>query len=61
MQADLRARLTTAATTTRPFAERLALFWANHFTVSLGKGSTQGQEAVGLWVGPALSLQWGTG
>ena len=61
VQADLRARLTTAASTTRPFAERLALFWANHFTVSLGKGSTQGQEAVGLWVGPALSLQWGTG
>ena len=42
VQADLRARLTTAATTTRPFAERLALFWANHFTVSLAKGSAQG-------------------
>ena len=41
-QADSRARLVTAATTQRPFAERLALFWANHFTVSVGKGSTQG-------------------
>ena len=42
VQADIRARLLTAATTTRPFAERLALFWANHFTVSLGKGSSNG-------------------
>jgi len=42
VQADMRARLVTAATSTRPFAERLALFWCNHFTVSLGKASTQG-------------------
>ena len=42
VQADIRARLLTAAATSRPFAERLALFWANHFTVSLGKGSTNG-------------------
>ena len=42
VQADIRARLLTAATTTRPFAERLALFWANHFSVSLGKGSSNG-------------------
>jgi uncharacterized protein (DUF1800 family) len=42
VQADMRARLVTAATSTRPFAERLALFWCNHFTVSLGKGSTRG-------------------
>jgi len=42
VQADVRARLVTAAVTARPFAERLALFWANHFTVSLGKGSTTG-------------------
>ena len=41
-QADIRARLLTAATSSRPFAERLALFWCNHFTVSLGKASTQG-------------------
>lgn len=39
--ADGRSRLLTAATTTRPFAERLQLFWANHFTVAL-KGSTRG-------------------
>jgi uncharacterized protein (DUF1800 family) len=42
VQADLSARLVTAATTQRPFAERLALFWANHFTVSLAKGATRG-------------------
>ncbi len=41
-QGDMRARLVTAAVSKRPFAERLALFWSNHFTVSLGKGSTQG-------------------
>ncbi|MBI3367742.1 MAG: DUF1800 family protein, partial [Burkholderiales bacterium] len=42
VQADLRARLTTAAVTQRPFAERLAMFWSNHFTVSVLKGSTTG-------------------
>ena len=40
--ADVRSRLATAALTTRPFAERLQWFWANHFTVSLAKGSTRG-------------------
>ena len=40
--ADARSRLLTASRTTRPFAERLQLFWANHFTVSLAKGSTRG-------------------
>ena len=40
--ADARSRLLTAATSTRPFAERLHLFWANHFTVSLAKGATRG-------------------
>jgi uncharacterized protein (DUF1800 family) len=40
--ADLGSRLVTAATTRRPFAERLQLFWANHFTVSLAKGSVRG-------------------
>jgi len=40
--ADARSRLATAAATTRPFAERLQWFWANHFTVSLLKGSTRG-------------------
>jgi len=42
VQVDMRARLATAASTTRPFAERLALFWCNHFTVSLGKGASVG-------------------
>jgi uncharacterized protein (DUF1800 family) len=42
VQADVRARLATAATTTRPFAERLALFWANHFTVSIAKPTVRG-------------------
>jgi uncharacterized protein (DUF1800 family) len=42
VQADTRARLITAATTTRPFAERQALFWSNHFTVSMAKASARG-------------------
>jgi uncharacterized protein (DUF1800 family) len=42
VQADLRARMTTAAVTPRPFAERLALFWSNHFTVSTAKASARG-------------------
>ena len=42
---DARSRLLTAATSTRPFAERLQLFWANHFTVSLAKGATRGLVA----------------
>jgi uncharacterized protein (DUF1800 family) len=42
VQADTRARLVTAATTARPFAERLALFWSNHFTVSMAKASARG-------------------
>ncbi|MGZ5892012.1 MAG: DUF1800 family protein, partial [Caldimonas sp.] len=40
--ADARSRLATAAATGRPFAERLHWFWANHFTVSLAKGSARG-------------------
>ena len=42
ISADMRSRLLTAATTTRPFAERLHWFWSNHFTVSLAKGSARG-------------------
>ncbi len=42
VQADLRARMTTAALTERAFAERLALFWCNHFTVSMAKASARG-------------------
>jgi uncharacterized protein (DUF1800 family) len=41
-QADQQARLATAAVTARPFAERLALFWANHFTVSIAKAGVRG-------------------
>ncbi len=40
--ADIRARLGTSASTSRPFAERLALFWCNHFSVSNAKGSSRG-------------------
>ena len=40
--ADARSRLATAAASTRPFAERLQWFWANHFTVSVLKGATRG-------------------
>ncbi len=36
-QADVRARLYSAATTTRPFVERLVHFWSNHFAVSVDK------------------------
>ena len=42
VQADVRARLSTAALSTRPFNERLALFWSNHFTVSMAKASARG-------------------
>ena len=57
VQSDTRARLGTAATTTRPFAERLALFWCNHFTVSTAKASARGlagafeREAVRPYIG----------
>ncbi len=40
--ADARSHLASAAFGTRPFMERLQLFWANHFTVSLAKGSARG-------------------
>ncbi|MFO1338522.1 MAG: DUF1800 domain-containing protein [Burkholderiaceae bacterium] len=39
---DLQSRLATAVTTRRPFAERLVLFWANHFSVSINKGPVRG-------------------
>ena len=42
VQSDARARLGTAVTSAQPFNERLALFWANHFTVSLAKASPRG-------------------
>lgn len=40
--ADARSRIATAVATQRPFAERLHLFWTNHFAVSVAKGSTRG-------------------
>jgi uncharacterized protein (DUF1800 family) len=40
--ADARSHLVSAAFGTRPLMERLQLFWANHFTVSLAKGSARG-------------------
>ncbi|MBL8327275.1 MAG: DUF1800 domain-containing protein [Rubrivivax sp.] len=40
-QADQRAHVAAAVASQRPFAERLALFWANHFTVSQIKASTR--------------------
>ncbi len=58
--ADARSRLATAAATRRPFAERLFGFWANHFTVSLVKGSARGlvgafeREAVRPHVGASF-------
>jgi uncharacterized protein (DUF1800 family) len=57
VQGDLRARLSTAALSTRPFNERLALFWANHFTVSMAKASVRGlagafeREAIRPYIG----------
>ncbi|MGM9491917.1 DUF1800 domain-containing protein [Ideonella sp. YS5] len=39
---DLESRLATAVTTRRPFAERLVLFWGNHFSVSINKGPVRG-------------------
>ena len=42
VQADVRARLTTAALSRAPFNERLALFWSNHYTVSMAKASVRG-------------------
>jgi uncharacterized protein (DUF1800 family) len=42
MNGDLQSRLDTAVGTKRPFAERLVMFWANHFSVSIEKGSVRG-------------------
>jgi uncharacterized protein (DUF1800 family) len=39
--ADQRAHLAAAIASRRPFAERLALFWANHFTVSIAKAQSR--------------------
>lgn len=39
---DIQSRMATAVATRRPFAERLVLFWANHFSVSINKGQVRG-------------------
>ena len=39
---DVRARLVTASLSNQPLTERLALFWANHFTVSVAKPTVRG-------------------
>lgn len=39
--ADQRAHLAAAIASRRPFAERLAMFWANHFTVSIAKAQSR--------------------
>lgn len=41
IEADRQSRLRTALATRRPFAERLHLFWCNHFTVSIAKGAAR--------------------
>ena len=41
-RAQVLARVQSAALTTRPFAERLVHFWANHFAVSADKGVVYG-------------------
>lgn len=39
--ADQRAHIAAAIVSRRPFAERLAMFWANHFTVSIAKAQSR--------------------
>src|ERR1700742_755910 len=41
-RAQVLARAQSAATTARPFAERLVHFWSNHFAVSADKGVVYG-------------------
>ena len=40
-QAEVRALLSHAIATATPFHERLVLFWANHFTVSIRRGEVE--------------------
>lgn len=42
VDADVQSRLLTAVQSQRPFNERLTLFWANHFTVSMAKAQVRG-------------------
>ena len=45
---ELFGRANVAITTEQPFAERWALFWSNHFTVSRRKGGEMGALAAGF-------------
>jgi len=62
VQADVRARLATAALSARPFNERLAWFWSNHFTVSMAKASARGivgafeREAIRPHIGGSFEM-----
>jgi len=42
VDADVQSRLLGAVQSPRPFNERLMLFWANHFTVSMAKAQVRG-------------------
>lgn len=42
VEADIQSRLLSAMLSPRPFGERLVLFWANHFTVSMAKAQVRG-------------------
>nr|WP_316644386.1 DUF1800 domain-containing protein [uncultured Roseateles sp.] len=42
VEADVQSRLLGAVQSPRPFNERLMLFWANHFTVSMAKAQVRG-------------------
>jgi uncharacterized protein (DUF1800 family) len=51
-QLDVRAQTAQLLTTDAPFRERLVLFWANHFTVSIRQGGTA--ATVGPYVREAI-------
>jgi uncharacterized protein (DUF1800 family) len=51
-EADARAELDNALTTTAPFRERLVWFWTNHFTVSIRQGGCQ--PLVGAFIEEAI-------
>lgn len=50
--ADIRAQTTQLLTTEAPFRERLVWFWANHFTVSVRQGGTNG--VIGPYIREAI-------
>jgi len=62
VDADVQSRLLTAVQSQRPFSERLMLFWANHFTVSMAKAQVRGlvgafeREAIRPHVGGSFEV-----